>query len=1053
MKKIYFLLLFSIFKFVSFGNVGITVPSLNISTCTFPSSYFTLGNIVINEGANGDFGLATISTNYMLVLTAPTNFEFLDGIGSVTGGSDITTIGITVTASTITITYQSSEANRTNEDDIITISGIQIRASNAASSGSILRTAGNPGSGVIAGITNGTTSFGNLTSVVSCSCNHILRVRDTFGDGWNGGTVSVSVNGTVVLNNVMLAGSSGPEDISFSAASSDVIRVYQTNAGSYPGEMMVTILDGGSTTIVAEHSPIAGTATTGGTTGNGNCPPPMSLTSSLVSQSSTASVSNCASNVQIVRLEITTTGVTTPLTLTQVQTRFTGTAAIAGITTERIYFTGNSSTFSTTTLFGTGVASTTTHNINGSQNLVSGVNYLWLVYDVNSSAIVGTTLDGEITQFTATAVNYNSGSTPSLSVTNPAGSRTLTLCLAPGGVGTGLETWIRADIGVTGSTPATAWSNQNSSGTPVLLNGSPNLNATSTSYNYNPFIDFTAPVGTLPNGAAANRQFIKLSGYNDISSVNFTSLFFAFQLNDLTRVNTHVACVEGITYSAGPANGSLHGHVNGTNAAIHDSGYDTDFGAGSPAGTWQRNGVNIAHDAAHTSTKQILSANCTSGNNTGLNRFLGGQVDDGGGFVGHLRDWKGPVAEIIGYSAAITSTQRQKIDSYMAVKYGITLPNNYLSTSGVTIYTTSAPYNLNIIGIGRDDVEALTQKQSHQDDDSVRIYMASVATSNGANTGSFTSDISYVIQGSDNRKLSSTASAMSEIPTGLTSCAITSRLEREWKVTRTNMSQNYNMDVKLSSIAAPGSVNVAHLRLLVDDDGNFGNGGTQCYYNGDGTGIVFTYSNPTITISNISTAHIPNNVTKFITIASINPATPLPIEIVYFDAKLNQKETVDLTWQTQSERDNDYFTIEKSTDGINWDFLGTVDGSGTTNIPQTYYLEDKNPSIGINYYKLSQTDFDGTRSEAGIRSVELFSTEMFVLSPNPAKNLVAILGKDLNEYTIQLYNNLGENIQVSSNLQNALKMELNTQNLSAGIYYVSLKSNTTNKVLKLIIEN
>src|SRR5205814_920754 len=153
------------------------------------------------------------------------------------------------------------------------------------------------------------------------------------------------------------------------------------------------------------------------------------------------------------------------------------------------------------------------------------------------------------------------------------------------------------------------------------------------------------------------------------------------------------------------------------------------------------------------------------------------------------------------------------------------------------------------------------------------------------------------------------------IPTGLTSCSLYSRLEKEWKVTRTNMNQNYNMDVKLSTCGIPGSVTVSDLRLLVDDDGNFANGGTQCYYNGDGTGIVFSYSNPYITVSNIGTTHIPNNATKFITIASINVATPLPVELLEFKASLNKSERyVDLNWITQSEEDLNYFEIQKLSD-------------------------------------------------------------------------------------------------------------------------------------------
>jgi len=147
------------------ANVGITAPSLNIATCTFPSGYSALGNIVIDEAANGEFGFAAASTNYTIVLTAPTNFQFQNATGTITNtaSGDITALSMVVTTTTITITYQSSDANRTNEDDIITISGIQVMALTTPSTGNITRTGG---TGVVAGLVN-TTSVGSLTSTLT----------------------------------------------------------------------------------------------------------------------------------------------------------------------------------------------------------------------------------------------------------------------------------------------------------------------------------------------------------------------------------------------------------------------------------------------------------------------------------------------------------------------------------------------------------------------------------------------------------------------------------------------------------------------------------------------------------------------------------------------------------------------------------------------------------------------------------------------------------------------------------------------------------------------
>ncbi|MBI2259436.1 MAG: hypothetical protein HYU67_11145 [Flavobacteriia bacterium] len=1045
MKKLYFFV-FVFFTFTVYSNINITAPNLNINTCVFPSAYSNLGNIVVDEGALNDFPITASNTDYTFTLTAPANFQYNAGTGAVSSnGADITTISVVITATTITVTYRSSQANRTNGDDVITISGIQVRAITGAATQSATKTAS---SETIVGFANGTV-VANFVSAVSCACTHILRMTDTWGDGWNGGTVSVSVNGVDVLTNVTLGGGSGPSDLTFNASTGDLIRVYETAGGTFPTEMRAEVLDGGSISIIASHDPVAGTVNSGGTTGNGNCPPPMAYTSSTVTQSSIANVVNCSSNAQVVCLEIITTGVTSPLSLTQIQTQFGGTAVFGNASATKVYYTGTSNVFATTTLFGSAVPAAGTYNINGAQNLSNGTNYFWLVYDLNNTGIVGNTVDATIPQFTLSAVNRIP------TTTSPAGTRTITICTAPGGVYAGLETWLKANSGVVGAAPITGWTNQNSSGIPILVNGAPNLNSISTSYNYNPYVDFTAPVGTLPNGAAANRQFLKFSGYNDIDGLNFTTLFFTFHLTDLTRKNTHVGVVEGITYSAGPVNGSLHGLDNAGNAGLHESAYDpTDFGTGAPAPTWQRNGTNLTYNSLHSSTKHILSANCQTGGNTGINRLLGGQIDDGGGFFGHFRDWKGPAAEIIGYSQVTTATDRQKIHSYLAVKYGVTLSTNYLSTSGVTIFNTSAPYNNNIIGIGRDDVEALNQKQSHQDDDLVRIYLSTLVGTNAANTGVFASDISYVVMGSNTGQLCATALSNAEVPSpDLVSCPLYSRLEREWRVTRTNMAQNYNMDLKLDACGAPGSVNVSHLRLLVDNDGDFSNGGTTCFYNGDGSGIVFTYSNPTITISNLSTTHIPNNATRFITIASIDPATPLPIALISFDAKLNSKNTVDLKWTTESERDNDYFQIDKSADGKNWELLGKVKGADNSIAKLDYFLEDENPVYGLNYYRLSQFDFNGNKSIIDTKTLEISTSDIISLFPNPASNTLNLIGNNISNLDFLLLDNLGNKIHYEKNIISSDHIEISTENLANGLYFIVSLGKVQQDFQKLMIRH
>lgn len=877
----------------------------------------------------------------------------------------------------------------------------------------------------------------------SLACTHTIRLTDTFGDGWNGGTVSVQVNGVTVLTNVgsTFTTGSGPIDVTFNANAGNTITIIETNAGSFPTEMRCEIFNSAMTSLGAAFDP----ATTG-TNFIGSCPPPMTVSSATVTQTGTGNVGKCVSDQQIIRLEVTMSAGTT-VNLTQIRANLTGTAAASAFSNCDVFYTGSSATFSAASLFGSATPTVANFFINGSASLVSGINYFWICLDFNNTGTVTTTADLACTQFTCNSLNFNSGSSPAISTTAPAGSMSLINCLAPGGVNSGLETWLRADAGTTGGTPLTAWNNQNPTGTATILNGSPNLITTNSSYNYNPYVDFTSPVGTLDGGIATNRQCIRLSGFSGLNGIDYRAMHFVFQLNNLSRVSTHIATVQGVTTGV-PVNGTWHGDADATNttACILLESYDiVDFGISSAAGTWQRNASNILSNSPHISTKHILSANSFTGGGSTINAFLGGQNDQtpASSFAGHPRDWNGPAAEIIGFRNQLSTTERQKVDSYLAVKYGITLPTNYLSTNGTTIFTTAAPYNNNIIGIGRDDTENLIQRQSHYNSDLVRLYRGTIATNNQSNASTFTVDNSYVLMGDNNGAHCLTAASIAEMPTGLTNCTLYSRLEKEWKVQRTNMAQTFNFDVSLAACGAPGSVNVADLRLLVDDDGNFANGGTQCYYIGDGTGINFSYSNPVISVLNISTVHIPDNAIRFITIASVNAATPLPTQLINFTAQLNSnKRSVDLNWTTESEINTDRFEIEKLINS-NWIKIGQSPANGNDNTITNYYLEDLNPQFGENYYRLKTIDNDGAITYSEVKIVSLNPSELTLnLFPNPAQNYIQLVSKDLNKKEIKVYDNSGREISIEIFVNNEDNIELNTSNLANGIYTVHVIGNS-----------
>jgi len=345
-------------------------------------------------------------------------------------------------------------------------------------------------------------------------------------------------------------------------------------------------------------------------------------------------------------------------------------------------------------------------------------------------------------------------------------------------------------------------------------------------------------------------------------------------------------------------------------------------------------------------------------------------------------------------------------------------------------------YTIMMLGIGRDDAEDLIQKQSHSLDDTIRVYINTLATSNIGNAGTFTLDESYVLLGHNTGRMCATAGSIAEIPIGLADCDIFSRIEREWKVTKTNHSQNFNLDLTLNDCAILGSVVTDELRLLVDDNGDFSDGGTSCYYNGDGTGIVISYASPVVTISNISNTHIADNGTSYITLASIS-TTPLNIELNSFNATPVNNCCVYLDWTTSSEKNNDYFLIERSSDAKNWHFLSEVSGAGTSSNPIDYDLEDKRPLPNTSYYRLSQVNFDGTLTIEGVRSVVFnkgLTSDKLTLYPNPTSDIIHISGEEIDAKNLTLLNALGQivSVEISEDANGIVLIDLSS--LASGVY-------------------
>jgi hypothetical protein len=157
---------------------------------------------------------------------------------------------------------------------------------------------------------------------------------------------------------------------------------------------------------------------------------------------------------------------------------------------------------------------------------------------------------------------------------------------------------------------------------------------------------------------------------------------------------------------------------------------------------------------------------------------------------------------------------------------------------------------------------------------------------------------------------------------------------------------------------------------------------------------------------------------------------------VSFDA-VYDSFTVNLSWQTATESSNDYFTIQRSPDGVDWETIGSVDGAGFSNELLTYEFVDRSPLEGINYYRLKQVDFDGEFMLSEERSISTENLKEVVVLPNPNNGHFKILNlMDGDKVSITSVSG----IQFFENKMFSNSIEIDLENVPNGIYFLRVNN-------------
>ncbi|WP_409515154.1 beta strand repeat-containing protein, partial [Chryseobacterium sp.] len=370
---------------------------------------------------------------------------------------------------------------------------------------------------------------------------------------------------------------------------------------------------------------------------------------------------------------------------------------------------------------------------------------------------------------------------------------------APGGV-LGSSLWLKADSGtstVTNGSSVSQWNDQS----PNLNNfvqstvSSQPLFATNNTdnLNYNPVVKIGGAYRLNSSLNLSARDIISVSypvGGDGIGGVTTTITCNSGYINRLELAGT-------TSYSGG---NTANSYIQATSPSFVVSGKPvishTALTGTAGTGKWYMNGLSLA-------TSDL--------NNTPVpfNRLI-----SIGGYVCNNSASQN-LPEVIAYNTNLTISERLRINSYLAIKYGITLDQstaqNYLASDGSTIFwdaTANSTYKNNIAGIGRDDASALSQKQSQSVNNGIQpvIGNGNIFDTNANNTNTFGTDKSFLVWGSD--------TGSTNFATAFAFGGLNNRMARIWKVQETGTVGTVKVALEVNDV--PGSVTNPTLLLSTD---------------------------------------------------------------------------------------------------------------------------------------------------------------------------------------------------------------------------------------------
>lgn len=193
------------------------------------------------------------------------------------------------------------------------------------------------------------------------------------------------------------------------------------------------------------------------------------------------------------------------------------------------------------------------------------------------------------------------------------------------------------------------------------------------------------------------------------------------------------------------------------------------------------------------------------------------------------------------------------------------------------------------------------------------------------------------------------------------------------------------------------------------------------------------------------------------TLSDIND--PLPVELLDFQVACNGTEGVKVEWATASEINNSHFVVERSEEGIFWEIISPeVHGAVNSNVQNNYSFIDNNPARGINYYRLTQVDFDGTTETFAASASDCDGDGFELVNVFGGENdnmMQIIVSASRNEtFDMELLDMSGKRVSYQPNVsfnEGLHTYQINKGDLGYGIYYLRLINQTEVMTRKILL--